>query len=143
MKARANRRTLLWLALFLSPLMYSWSDFVFEVKVALGVIGICVAYNWLTAEEEEEEEEDMGSHRPWVGWGVPSRDTGSGSEHFRSVYMNTGSGHWWGEQPWDHTIEEYERWERERYSWEGHEWEEEQEEEETYILRMRHVFEGQ
>jgi len=124
--------------------MYTWSDFVFEVKVALGVIGVCIAfnsYNWLmTLEEEEEEEEDLGSHRPWVGWGVPARDTGSGAEHLRAVYgLNSGSGHWWGEQHWENTLEEYERWERERYSWEGYEGEGSEEEEEsceTYILSI-------
>jgi len=111
--------------------MYTWSDLAFDVKVVLSVIGVCVAYTWLMAEEEEEEEEDLGSHRPELGWGVIPRDTG------------TGSGHWWGEQPWENTIEEYERWERERYSREGHEWDvQNEEEDQTYILRMRHVFEG-
>ena len=112
--------------------MYTWDDFVFEVKVALGVIGVCIIFNWLTTEEGEEwEEEDLGSHRPGVGWGVIPRDTGTGS--------GTGSGHWWGEHHWENTREEYERWERERYSWEGYEEEGGEEEEEschTYTLTI-------
>ena len=88
--------------------MGTWDDFVFEVKVALGIIGVCVVYNWLTTDEEEEWEEDLGW--PGVGWGVIPRDTGTGSEHWWGEHHGEPEWEEWGEQEWEESeaaVEQY------------------------------------